>query len=141
MLSAKEMPIKLGITREAVYAAENTLERKTDDIIKRFKVLAHYYSYKKKYLANAEIITITADIFECIRRDEKADDMTAGFIAKVLSDLYNYSSEDISSGGTEGYLLVHRGTVEMNKIIRFGDPYLERSWSNTSVLCPELPSY
>jgi DNA-binding CsgD family transcriptional regulator len=40
MLTAKEMAIKLGITREAVYAAENTLERKIGDIIKKFKVLA-----------------------------------------------------------------------------------------------------
>ena len=53
--------------------------------------------------------------------------MTAGFIAKVLSVLYNYNSEDISDGGTEKYLLVQRGTVEMNKIIRFGDPNLERN--------------
>jgi hypothetical protein len=29
-----------GIKREAVYAAENTLERKIGDIIKKFKVLA-----------------------------------------------------------------------------------------------------
>ena len=40
MLTAKEMAIKLGITREAVYGAENTLERKIDDLIKKFKVLA-----------------------------------------------------------------------------------------------------
>ena len=110
MLTAKEMAIKLGIIREAVYAAENTLERKIGDIIKRFKVLAP-----------------SPDIFDCIRRDEKADDMTACFIAKVLSVLYNYNSEDISDGGTEEYLLVQRGTVEMNKIIRFGDPNLERN--------------
>jgi len=127
MLTAKGMAIKLGITREAVYAAENTLERKIGDIIKKFKVLAPYYSYKSKYLSNAEIITITPDIFDSIRRDEKADDMTACFIAKVLSVLYNYNSEDISDGGTEKYLLVQRGTVEMNKIIRFGDPNLERN--------------
>ena len=104
------MAIKLDITRESVYAAENTLERKIGDLIKKFKVLAP-----------------SPDIFECIRRDEKADDMTACFIAKVLSVLYNYNSEDISAEGTEKYLLVHRGTDEMNKIIRFGDPYLERN--------------
>ena len=40
MLTAKEMAIKLDITREAVYGAENTLERKIDDLIKKFKVLA-----------------------------------------------------------------------------------------------------
>jgi hypothetical protein len=127
MLTAKEMARKLDITPESVYAAENTLERKIGDIIKKFKVLAPYYSYKSKYLSNAEIITITPDVFECIRRDEKADDMTACFIAKVLSVLYNYNSEDISAEGTEKYLLVQRGTDEMNKIIRFGDPYLERN--------------
>ena len=65
-----------GITREAVYAAENTLERKIGDIIKKFKVLA---------------------------------------------------ASDISDEGTEKYLLVQRGTDEMNKIIRFGDPNLERN--------------
>ena len=127
MLTAKEMAIKLGITRESVYAAQNTLERKISDLIRKFKVLAPYCSYKSKYLSNAEIITITPDIFECIRRDEKADDMTACFIAKVLSVLYNYNSEDISVGGTEKYLLVQRGTDEMNKIIRFSDPNLERN--------------
>jgi hypothetical protein len=110
MLTANEMARKLDITPESVYAAENTLERKIGDLIKKFKVLAP-----------------SPDIFECIRRDEKADDMTACFIAKVLSVLYNYNSEDISAEGTEKYLLVHRGTDEMNKIIRFGDPYLERN--------------
>ena len=65
-----------GITREAVYAAENALERKIGDIIKKFKVLA---------------------------------------------------ASDISAEGTEKYLLVKRGTDEMNKIIRFGDPNLERN--------------
>ena len=53
--------------------------------------------------------------------------MTARFMAKVLSVLYNYSSEDISDEGIEEYLLVHRGTVEMNKIIRFGEPNFERN--------------
>ena len=37
MLTAKEMALKLGITRESVYAAENTLERKISDIIRKFK--------------------------------------------------------------------------------------------------------
>ena len=40
MLTAKEMAIKLDITTESVYAAENTLERKIGDLIKKFKVLA-----------------------------------------------------------------------------------------------------
>ena len=127
MLTAKEMALKLGIARESVYAAQNTLERKISDIIRKFKVLAPYCSYKSKYLSNARIIAITPDIFDRIRREEKAEEMTAGFMAKVLSVLYNYSSEDISDEGIEEYLLVHRGTVEMNKIIRFGEPYFERN--------------
>ena len=40
MLTANEMAIKLDITTESVYAAENTLERKIGDLIKKFKVLA-----------------------------------------------------------------------------------------------------
>ena len=40
MLTANEMARKLDITPESVYAAENTLERKIDDLIKKFKVLA-----------------------------------------------------------------------------------------------------
>jgi DNA-binding CsgD family transcriptional regulator len=40
MLPAKEMAVKLDISREAVYSAENTLERKIGDTIKKFRVLA-----------------------------------------------------------------------------------------------------
>jgi DNA-binding CsgD family transcriptional regulator len=127
MLTAKEMALKLGITRESVYAAQNTLERKISDIIRKFKVLAPYCSYKTKYLSNMSLVALTPAIFDRIRREEKADDLTAGFMAKVLSVLYNYTSENISADGIEEYLLVHRGIVEMNKIIRFGEPFFERN--------------
>jgi hypothetical protein len=127
MHTAKEMALKLGITRESVYAAQNTLERKISDIIRKFKVLDPYCSYKTKYLSNMSLAALTPSIFDRIRREEKADDLTAGFMAKVLSVLYNYTSEDISADGIEEYLLVHRGIIEMNKIIRFGEPFFERN--------------
>ena len=40
LFDVKEMARKLDITPESVYAAENTLERKIGDLIKKFKVLA-----------------------------------------------------------------------------------------------------
>ena len=63
------MAERLSITRRGVYQAELTLERAIRDIIKVFKVFSPFYSYKSKYLSDKEMIKISPEVFNCIRRE------------------------------------------------------------------------
>jgi hypothetical protein len=55
---------------------------------------------------------ITPDDIDSIRRDEKAEDMTPCFIAKVLSVIYNYKLMVTNFGTSEKYWLIKRRTGE-----------------------------
>ena len=125
-LTTMEAARKRDVTKAAVRMAIAALERDISDVIKIFKVLAPYYSYKSKYLSNAEIIRISPEVLNCIRREERVAEMTDSFIVRVLSVIYNYKMTADNTGGKEDYLLTQRG-IAANKIIRFGCQEAERN--------------
>jgi len=109
-LSQMELAEKLNVSQSTIKYAALVLERKVNDIITKFKVLVSHYSYNSKYLLNGELIMITPVMFNCIRRDESADDITTCFVARVFSIIYNYKLIALGSDGKEVYWLIKQGT-------------------------------
>jgi hypothetical protein len=107
-----EITGKLKVSKATIHSATCVLERKVNDIITKFKMLVPHYSYKSKYLLNAEFIKIRPDICNCIRRDEDADGMTSCVIAKIFSIIYNYKVMVIGFDGREDYWLIQGGKYE-----------------------------
>jgi hypothetical protein len=107
-LAPAEVAKRGHVTYTSFRQAKNVLERRINNVIKYFKVLAPYYTYKSKYLPDGETIKTGREVFDRLRREEKAEEMTPYFIAKVLSVVYNYKLEVSSSGGIEEYRLIQR---------------------------------
>jgi hypothetical protein len=125
-LTGTEMSDWLSITSEAVYQSEQSLERDIKDVIKVFKVFSPFYSYKSKYLSGKDKVKVSPAVFDCIRREDGVKEMTDTFIAKVLSEIYNYAIDDEYSRVNEDYLLIYKGDTK-NTIIRFGNQEAERN--------------
>jgi hypothetical protein len=118
-ISQMKMAEKLNVSQSTIKYTAIVLERKVNDIITKFKVLVPHYSYNSKHLLNAELIMITPDMFNCIRRDESADEITICFVTRVFSIIYNYKMIFFGYGGRELYWLIKQGTKDSKKNIPF----------------------
>ena len=125
-LTKTEMAEMLSITSRGVYNAEQSLERDITDVIKVFKVFSPFYSYKSKYLSDKELVKISPAVFDCIRKEERVEEMTDAFIAKVLAVIYNYLIDSEYCRENEDYLLIYRGDTK-NTMIRLSNQEAERN--------------
>ena len=115
-LTKAELDEKLQTCRHTVCDTAKLIERKTSDIIKAFKALAPYYSYKKKGTLTEEAIRITAEVINCVCGDEGAEGITPRFAAKVLSIIYDYRVLQISSCEGDDYWIIKGEIAGTNKI-------------------------
>jgi hypothetical protein len=106
------------VTRPCIYLAIKNIERKVNNVIKDFKILEPYCSYKSKYLYNADVIKIGWNEVNCIAKDEGVEGITPFLAATILSVLYNYKLRAIGVKGKEEYLLIKGEESEADKAVR-----------------------
>lgn len=112
VLTKIEMAKRLNVTRSAVYFDCEVMESDLSNLIRKFRALAPYYSYKSEFLTDDDITIINTDVFNCIRKKERVRGMTHRFTAKVLAVIYNYKMIDMCNEGKEEYWLVKKGVLD-----------------------------
>ena len=115
-LSKAELDVRLQACSHTVCDTAKLIERRIRDIIKAFKALAPYYSYKKKGSLNEEAIRITAEVINCMCGDEGTEGITPRFAAKVLSIIYDYRVLQISSCEGDDFWLIKGESAGEDKI-------------------------
>lgn len=113
-LSKAEIARKLSISKSAVSSESDVLMRRVDDTIKKFKLIGNYCSYEAKYKLNGGPVKVTAEMCNCIKREEGADGITPCFIAQVFGILFNYRVACVDMGKEEYYLVRRKGRKDIN---------------------------
>ena len=104
------------VTTHAVREARAEIERNISDVIKKFTILAPYYSYRSECMLNADLIKVSKRMAKCICGHERAEGITPLFIGTVFSIIYDYKLMPVGSKGEQEYYLVKKEIAEDNNI-------------------------
>jgi hypothetical protein len=88
------------------------LAEEIDEVIRKFKMFAHFNSYRSTHKLYGKTIKLTQKYFDYIREIENNDQMSDFFIAKVFSIIYNYNEVIIESKGEYHFWLILQGTED-----------------------------
>jgi hypothetical protein len=88
------------------------IEEDINQLIRKFKMFAHFNSYRSTHKLYGKTIKLTQKYFDYIREIENNDQMSDFFIAKVFSIIYNYNAVIIESKGKYHFWLILQGTED-----------------------------
>lgn len=100
-----------GAVPKVTYTS-SLLKEEIDQLIRKFKMFAHFNSYRSTHKLYGKTIKLTQKYFDYIREIENNDQMSDFFIAKVFSIIYNYNEVIIESKGEYHFWLILQGTED-----------------------------